>query len=146
MTFTLGVDYDEQSEHRRGFVNNFGEVGEPRRDEDDIVRNTDVYAQLEWRFLPAASLLAGVRASEVRFRSDDHYITAANPDDSGSVTFRDTTPVVGLTFHASDNLNIYATYGEGFETPTFAELAYRPVGTGLNFDLKAATSQAVEVG
>ena len=146
VTFTLGVDYDEQSEHRRGFVNNFGQVGEPRRDEDDIVRNTDVYAQLEWRFLPAASLLAGVRASEVRFRSDDHYITAANPDDSGSVTFRDTTPVVGLTFHASENLNIYATYGEGFETPTFAELAYRPVGTGLNFDLKAATSQAVEVG
>jgi iron complex outermembrane receptor protein len=146
VTFSLGVDYDEQSEHRRGFVNDFGQVGELRRDEDDTVRNTDVYAQLEWRFLPAASLLAGVRASEVRFRSEDHYITAANPDDSGSVTFRDTTPVVGFTFHASENLNVYATYGEGFETPTFAELAYRPVGTGLNFDLKAATSQAVEVG
>jgi iron complex outermembrane receptor protein len=41
---------------------------------------------------------------------------------------------------------VYATYGEGFETPTFAELAYRPVGTGLNFDLEPATSRAFEVG
>jgi iron complex outermembrane receptor protein len=145
-TLTLGVDYDEQRERRRGFVNNFGDVGDLRRDEDDKVRNTDWYAQFEWRFLPRASLLAGVRGSEVRFRSEDHYVTAANPDDSGSVNFRKTTPVAGFTFHATDGLNVYATYGEGFETPTFAELAYRPGGTGLNFALSPATSQAVEVG
>ena len=39
-------------ERRRGYVNDFGELGDLRRDEDDTVRNTDVYAQLEWRFLP----------------------------------------------------------------------------------------------
>jgi iron complex outermembrane recepter protein len=82
----------------------------------------------------------------VRFRSDDRYVVAGNPDDSGSVKFRETTPVAGVTFHATDALNVYASYGEGFETPTFAELAYRPGGTGLNFELAPATSQAVEVG
>ena len=30
----------------------------------------------------------------------------------------------------ADDLNVYASYGQGFETPTFAELAYRPVGRG----------------
>ncbi len=30
---------------------------------------------------------------------------------------------------------MYASYGQGFETPTFAEMAYRPIGTGLNFGL-----------
>jgi iron complex outermembrane receptor protein len=146
VTLTVGVDYDEQDERRQGFVNDFGTAGELRRDEDDRVRNTDVYAQIEWRVLPRLSLLAGVRASEVRFRSDDHYVVAGNPDDSGSVKFRETTPVAGITFHASDAVNLYATYGQGFETPTFAELAYRPGGTGLNFDLKPATSEAVEIG
>jgi iron complex outermembrane receptor protein len=90
--------------------------------------------------------MAGVRRSEVRFESDDHYVTAANPDDSGTARFEQTTPVAGLTFHASEQLNFYATYGQGFETPTFAELAYRPDGTGLNFDLAASTSRAFEIG
>jgi iron complex outermembrane receptor protein len=37
--------------------------------------------------------------------------------------------------------------GQGFETPTFAELAYRPGGaTGLNFALRPATSRSAEVG
>jgi len=44
-------------------------------------------------------------------------------------------------------MNAYANIGEGFETPTFAELAYRPGGaTGLNFALRPATSLHREVG
>lgn len=146
LTFIAGVDYDQQRERRRGYVNNNGSLGDLRRDEDDVVRNTDAYAQLEWRFLPRLAATVGVRTSEVRFRSDDDYITATNPDDSGHATYRRTTPVAGIVFNASEALNVYATYGEGFETPTFAELAYRPAGPGLNFDLEAATSRALELG
>jgi iron complex outermembrane receptor protein len=54
--------------------------------------------------------------------------------------------VLGLVYHASNDVNIYASYGRGFETPTFAEMAYNPNGTGLNFGLDPATSRAVEVG
>lgn len=146
VTFAAGVDYDRQDERRRGYVNDNGRLGELRRDEDDVVRNTDVYAQLEWRFLPSFSLTAGVRSSDVDFRSNDAYVTAANPDDSGSAAYRKTTPLAGLMYNASDSLNLYATYGEGFETPTFAELAYRPGGSGLNLGLRAATSRALEIG
>ena len=41
---------------------------------------------------------------------------------------------------------MYANWGEGFETPTFIELAYRTVGTGLNFDLRPAVSRSTEAG
>jgi iron complex outermembrane receptor protein len=42
---------------------------------------------------------------------------------------------------------VYANYGRGFETPTFAELAYRPDGAGgLNFSLNPATSNQYEAG
>ena len=146
VTLTAGIDHDRQEERRRGYVNDNGRLGELRRDEDDVVRNTDVYAQLEWRFLPRFSGTAGVRSSDVDFRSSDAYITGVNPDDSGASTYRKTTPVLGLVFNAADSLNLYATYGEGFETPTFAELAYRPSGTGLNLDLRASTSRAIEIG
>jgi hypothetical protein len=46
----------------------------------------------------------------------------------------------------ADNLNVYFSYGQGFETPTFAELAYKPTGPGLNFNLDPATSTAYELG
>ena len=146
VTLVAGVDYDRQDERRRGYVNDFGSLGDLRRDEDDVVRNADLYAQLEWQFAPRFTLTAGFRSSDVEFRSTDAYVTAANPDDSGAASYRKTTPVLGLVFHASDAWNVYATYGEGFETPTFAELAYRAQGPGLNLDLRAAESRALEIG
>jgi iron complex outermembrane receptor protein len=88
----------------------------------------------------------GIRHSDVRFVSDDHYVTAQNPDDSGRRAFSRASPVAGVVWHAGPDLNVYASYGEGFETPTFAEMAYRAGGTGLNFALNPATSKAAEIG
>ena len=146
LVVTFGADVDRQHEARKGFVNVNGRLGDLRRDEDDTVRSYDVYAQADWALSPQWSVTAGVRTSRVRYASDDHYVTAQNPDDSGSQRFDDTSPVLGVVFHATDDVNVYASYGEGFETPTFAELAYRSGGTGLNFALQPATSRAAEIG
>ena len=146
LAVTFGADADRQHERRKGFVNNNGELGDLRRDEDDTVHSTDVYAQAEWDFAAQWSATVGIRTSNVRYGSDDHYITAQNPDDSGHQRFSDTSPVAGIVFHANDDLNAYLSYGEGFETPTFAEIAYRNGGSGLNFALEPARSRATELG
>ncbi len=147
LTFSAGVDSDHLNEHRRGYVNNAGRQGALKRDEDDKVANTDFYAQAEWQIAEAWSLSGGARNSRVKFDSKDHYIIGINPDDSGKVNYTRTTPVMGLLFKASPQWNLYANYGEGFETPTFAELAYRPNGaTGLNFGLQPASSRHAEFG
>lgn len=143
---TVGADFDLQDEQRRGYVNDNGQRGELKRDEDDEVTSLAAYAQLVWWATPAVSVTAGLRANQVRFRSNDHYVTAANPDDSGSRRYRRATPVVGLLWQPAEAMALYATWGEGFETPTFAELAYRNGGTGLNLGLDAATSRTAEVG
>ncbi len=146
LTLTVGAAYDGQNQARKGFVNNNGALGDLRRDEDDKVRNQDAYVQAEWSPLEAWSLLAGARYSDVRFDSVDHYITATNPDDSGGVAFSHSSPVGGVVWHAADNINVYTNWGVGFETPTFIELAYRNVGTGLNFALQPAISRSTEIG
>jgi iron complex outermembrane receptor protein len=88
-----------------------------------------------------------VRRSRVAFGSDDAYVTAANPDDSGRISYRETTPVAGLGFAPHANLRLYASHGRGFETPTFNELGYRADGgAGLAFDLRAARSEHLELG
>jgi iron complex outermembrane receptor protein len=146
LTLTVGADTDRMHETRKGFVNNSGTLGDLRRNEDDTVQSADVYAEAEWLFLPAFAATIGLRSSVVRYNSEDHYITPVNPDDSGNRRFTNTSPVLGLVYHASPDINVYASYGQGFETPTFAEMAYNPTGTGLNFALDPATSSAVEIG
>ncbi|MCM5571128.1 TonB-dependent receptor [Burkholderiaceae bacterium FT117] len=147
LSFSLGVDYDRMSERRRGFVNQSGVAGELRRNERDTVWNFDQYAIAEWWFADRWRLAGGVRHSSVSFRVDDDYVTAVNPDDSGRRDYSATRPVLGLLYAASDSVNLYASAGRGFETPTFAELAYRPDGQpGVNFALEASTSTNLELG
>jgi iron complex outermembrane recepter protein len=147
LIFSIGMDYDRMKERRRGFINNFGITGELKRDEDNVVSNTDGYMQMEWQVIKDVSLLAGLRHSRVRFKSTDYFMTAGNPNDSGAVDYSRTTPVLGATYKITPLLNVYFNIGSGFETPTFAELAYRPDGnTGLNFALQPATSHHREIG
>jgi len=88
-----------------------------------------------------------VRHSRVRFVSHDRYVVGSNPDDSDRATYEATLPVLGAQWAVSPELHLYATAGRGFETPTLNELAYRPDGlTGLNFDLKPARSDSLEIG
>ena len=91
--------------------------------------------------------MAGVRHSDVQFQADDHFITPTNPNDSGSVAYGATSPVAGLLFKAQPWLHLYASYGQGFQTPLGSELAYRPDGaTGLNLDLLPARNTSTELG
>ncbi|HET6726340.1 MAG TPA: TonB-dependent receptor [Gammaproteobacteria bacterium] len=143
---TAGADYQRLHEARRGFVNDNGIKGALRRNEADVSAQTGEYLQghivlQPWR------LFAGMRHSRVTFDSDDHYITAVNPDDSGSQSFTRTNPVAGVVYEVNGALNFYANYGVGFQTPTFAELAYRPgQSAGLNMALEPSTSRNYEIG
>jgi iron complex outermembrane receptor protein len=144
---TAGFQYDRMDEHRTGFINNFGRRGALKRDQDDEVSNTDAFAIAEWSFAPRWVLAGGARASRVRFESRDHFIAPGNPDDSGSVKHSGHSLALGLLHKLSDQLHLYAAAGRGFETPTLAELSYRPDGTsGLNFDLEPSRSEQVEAG
>jgi iron complex outermembrane receptor protein len=145
--FSVGAEHERMAERRKGFVNNNGVQGELRRDEDDEVLSTDLYAQAEWRFAERWSTHAGLRTSRVEFESEDHFIAPGNPDDSGTRKYSQTTPVAGLLFRYSKNTSVYGSFGEGFETPTFAELAHQnQPASGLNFALDAARSRHLELG
>ena len=143
---SAGAEYDLQNEKRKGYINNNGVAGQLKRDEDNKVDSTGFYAQAEWKFAEQWALHGGLRRSAVRFSSDDHFIVAGNPNDSGAKTYHATTPLAGLLWRATQTTSLYANYGHGFETPTFLEIAYRNDRSGLNFDLEASKSRHAEVG
>ena len=146
-----GIAYDNQHQHRQGYENFIGDElgvrGRKRRDEIDRVFDFDQYAQATWRVADNWTLMGGVRHSNVRFRSDDRYVTPGNLDDSGSVKYSATTPVFGALWRAASWAHLYANWGRGFETPTFSEIGYRADGgAGLAFNLKPSRSKNMEVG
>lgn len=147
----LGANADRQQQHRTGYENTLGGVsgvrGALRRDQRDTVQNVDQFVQAWWHWSERWSVLAGARHSTVQFRSQDRYITARNPDDSGRRRYQATTPVLGVSVAVTPTWRLHASAGRGFETPTFNEMGYRADGqAGLALDLSAARSRNFEVG
>ncbi len=151
-SISAGVSSEGSGENRRGFENFIGTTlgvsGKLRRDERNFVRSQDQYAQLDWLVTSALRVNAGVRASTVKFSTSDNFIIAGrNPDDSGSTVFSKATPAVGISWAVIPRINVYASAGLGYETPTFNELAYQPAGrSGLNLVLKPSASKNAEIG
>lgn len=145
-----GLAYDTMNETRRGWQNfqgsTLGVQGALRREEDNRVTSLDPYVQATWKPEARWTVNAGVRHSLVRFNSVDNYIVGTNGNDSGSVRYSATLPAAGVTYAPSEQWRVYAAAGRGFETPTFNELAYRSVGTGLNFSLRPSRSDNLETG
>ena len=151
---TVGLTYDMQDQARRGYENFIGPALHPlqlgvkghlRRNEDDDVYDLDQYVQWYWHFADRWSLMLGARHDDIRFNEHDHYL--ANGNDSGRASYGATTPVAGVQFRPLDNLRVYASYGKGFESPTYNELGYRADGApGLAFNLRPSMSQNYELG
>lgn len=149
LNFTAGINYDYMTERRNSWTNVAGEKGALGRDEDNSVFNFDQFVQAELGLTERWSVSGGVRHTTVEFESKDYFVVGANPDDSGSLKFSETTPVLGAVYKVTPALNVYANAGKGFETPTNVELAYASTDgsvTGMNFDLKPSTSNNYEVG
>ncbi|WOZ79627.1 TonB-dependent receptor PqqU [Kosakonia sacchari] len=155
VTFTGGLNYENMSEERKGYENFvmdgttpvYGEKGNLRRNERNLMWNVDPYLQTAWQLTDKLSLDAGVRYSSVWFDSNDRYITARNGDDSGEASYHKWLPAASLKYAVTEGWNVYAAAGRGFETPTINELSYRADGkNGLNFALKPSTNDTLEVG
>ena len=70
-----------------------------------------------------------------------------NPDDSGTRTYYNTSPIVGAVWHAADNLNVYFKLRAGLRDPDLRRAClHKPTGPGLNLELDPATSTAYELG
>ncbi|SFQ86293.1 iron complex outermembrane recepter protein [Halopseudomonas formosensis] len=145
VTLAAGLAYNYQGEERKGFVNANGSKGGLQRDEFNRVDSQEAYLISTWQLAPRWELVAGLRYNRVEFDSDDDYLVDGQ-DDSGRMRVHRTNPALGLNWQWTPQLSLYAALGQGFETPTFQELAYRQDGAGMNQALKPSLSRNAEVG
>jgi iron complex outermembrane receptor protein len=128
-----GLNYDDLEEARKGYLNyvgsQLGVAGAVRRDEANHVYDFDQYLQAQWDPGARWRLIAGVRNNLVEVSSHGHIPVLDGAD--SSVRYSAVNPVGGITFRASSAVNLYGSYGKGFETPTLNDLAYRSVDGSL---------------
>lgn len=147
LTTTVGTEYEQATDDRRGYENfvgsTLGVTGKLRRNEQDRVASFDQYAQAEWA-RGDWLLSGGLRHSRVAFAVDDYYLS--NGNDGGSVTYEKTTPTAAVMYKLTPAVNVYASAARGFEAPTFNELFYSGTGGTFSYNLKPATSTHYETG
>ena len=148
--FQLGLEHDRAVERRQGGPAALGEKTGLNRDEDNAVIASGLYASWTVPISEQISALMGVRLGQLRLQNEDFYLS--NGNSSGEVKYQQTSPVLGLTWHASPSMNVFMSFGRGFESPTLAEVAYASAATGaiptsnFNTQIKAAVNRQMEVG
>lgn len=143
--FVAGMNYDKMTDDRTQANTTKGVASIIlNRNEKQSVHNFDQYIQATFEPTDRWLLAAGVRHTKINFSVDDN-LPANN---SGSNEYSNTSPVLGATFKITPTFNIYANYGEGFETPTFIEMTYLDpaTGAGPNLKLQPSSSKNYEVG
>jgi iron complex outermembrane receptor protein len=162
--FSAGIDAQFQDDDRLNFTNcnnippltqptaTCPVVGEERGtrtlDQRERVSGLGPYVRDEIAFAEDRyRVTLGARADYVRFRVDDHLITATNPDDSGERTLHAISPLLGFVARLGSLHSAYATLSTAFETPTATELANKPDGSaGINPSLDPQYATTGEVG
>ena len=148
--FQLGLEHDRAVERRQGGPAALGEKTGLNRDEDNAAIASGLYASWTVPLSEQISALMGVRLGQLRLQNEDFYLS--NGNSSGEVKYQQTSPVLGLTWHASPSMNVFMSFGRGFESPTLAEVAYASAATGaiptsnFNTQLKAAVNRQMEFG
>lgn len=141
---TAGLDIDQQRDDRVERESDGETLGQLELDQDEKVTAFGLFGQGRWSLTPMLELALSARYDLVRFDVDDRLVTGDNPDDSGTNTMRQLSPMAGLTYTHASWLNTYASVGRSFLTPTTTELT-DSLG-GFNEDLRPERATNYELG
>lgn len=151
---SFGLTYGKQTDQRldTNVLSSGAPVSVLNRDEDNIANNFDQYVQGKLSITDKVDIHAGARHTKVKLQVKDNFTsgTGSNGNNSGSVEYQKTTPVVGAVWKVTPTFNLFANFGKGFETPTFIEAAFDSVAAGVaskpNLSLKPSESNNFELG
>ena len=125
-----GVEGEFQRDDRFNYRNESGARGALLLSQLERVRAGGFFVQTRLDLESGVSFLAGLRYDGIRFSVGDRFVTADNPDDSGSRDMDALSPSFGFVVPATSTLEFFGSLARSFETPTTTELANRPSGAG----------------
>jgi len=155
LRWSLGAEAQIQDDDRLNFENDGGERGALTLDQTERVTALSAFLQLVGGPGVPGMTAGGtgwevhgaLRADRTQFEATDRFLQGGDPDDSGERTLTAVSPSIGLVVAPVDGVELFASAGSFFETPTTTELVNRPSGAGgLNPDLDPRRGWTAEAG
>ena len=152
LTWTAGIDLSFQRDDRVEYTNGGVPPGGTRTTEgtrllaqDESVNSFAPFVQTHLTIDNRWSVTAGVRYDYFDFRAADRF--PEDGDQSGGQTLDAVSPMAGITFAATPEVNLYANFATAYQTPTTVELSNQPSGEGgFNDQLKPEDLRSFEIG
>jgi iron complex outermembrane receptor protein len=148
--WALGGEVQHQDDDRLNFDNEGGERGALDLDQTERVTALSAFAQAVVGPGAAAGAWeahAALRVDRTRFEAVDRFVGPGDPDDSGSRSLTAVSPSLGIVAAAGRGVELFASAGSFFETPTTTELVNRPDGAGgFNPELDPRRGWTAEAG
>ncbi len=143
--WTLGFEFDEQSDDRRNFENISGARGAMTLDQREEVRSYGVFARAEHEIYNDFRVVAGIRYDSKRFQLRDQFFTDGK-DSTDRLRFNEWSPRVGLIWTPHACFNLYANWSTAFQVPTLTELRPASGNGGFDADIKPERTSGFELG
>ncbi|MES1932300.1 TonB-dependent receptor [Salinisphaera shabanensis T35B1] len=141
-----GIDAQIQQDARTRYDNIAGDRGALGLDEDQQATSIGVFAQNVFSISSDLELTTGLRYDYLDFDIDDAFVTATDPNDSGSRTYHEVSANAGLSYAWAERQRVYANVANAFESPTFTEFADPAGNGGFNSELDPQKAVQYEIG
>lgn len=146
--FDLSVQHDDRIESRLVANPIFGGTssrGDLLVDQQENVLSLGPFVQATLEVHPQWQVNGGVRFDYYDFNAEDRKLD--DGDQSGDRNLHAVSPSVGLTYLATNGINLYTSLSTAYETPTAQELSNRPEGEGgFNQNLEPEDLTSWEIG
>ena len=144
--FAFGIEALDGSTASIGYFTSPADPGSydpsaPSSRNDAGASSVGLFAQDTWTITPRWGVTMGLRAD----RNRASYVETVPATTNGSKTFSEISLYAGATMHASEAIDLYASYGDGFLPPSPEQLYAFPT-FGSNPDLQPEDAQAYEFG
>lgn len=144
--FALGIEALDGSTESVGYFTSPADPGSydpsaPSSRNDAGASSVGLFVQDAWTITPRWGVTLGLRAD----RNRANYVETVPPTTNGSKTFSEISLHAGATMHASEAIDLYASYGDGFLPPSPEQLYAFPF-FGSNPDLEPEDARAYEFG
>lgn len=121
--FVVGLSASQGRTSEDRYANVGGASGARTDASTQTSRNTELYAENQWRVLPSLGLVAGLQAVQSSRKLVDRYVPAGQASNSFTLDYDGFSPKLGVLYDLRPGVQLFANLSRGYEPPTFSELA-----------------------
>lgn len=122
--FVLGLSANQGRTNEDRYVNAGNGVSGARMDaSSQTARNTELYAENQWRVLPSLALVTGLQAARSSRTFVDRYVPAGQASNSFALDYDGFSPKLGVLYDLQPGVQLFANLSRGYEPPSMSELA-----------------------